>query len=118
MNMQIEPRPLHGSIAAIPSKSAAHRLLICAALADQPTKLLLSGGSADIYATVSCLRALGAQIEQQADGLCIRPIQQRGENPLLDCQESGSTLRFLLPVAAALCPEASFQGSGRLPQLS
>ena len=116
MNVTITPARLHGTVNAIPSKSAAHRLLICAALADRPTKLLLSGTSADINSTISCLEAMGAKVEQQEDGCVITPIVPSAQTPLLDCGESGSTLRFLIPVALAVCGSAGFTGRGRLPQ--
>ncbi|MBR1673255.1 MAG: 3-phosphoshikimate 1-carboxyvinyltransferase [Fretibacterium sp.] len=117
MNVRIFPRPLSGTVMAPASKSEAHRLLICAALADHPTRVHLNTSSEDIEATLGCLRALGAGIEQIDEGLEITPIdiQNIPDNPLLDCHESGSTLRFMLPVAAALCGRASFTGSGRLP---
>lgn len=88
---------ISGSIPAIPSKSAAHRLYICAALAEQPTEISCQGTSKDIEATRACLAAI-----------------RQGET-LLPCGESGSTLRFLLPVAAALGLEVDFQMEGRLP---
>lgn len=116
MNVRITPAPLSGTIAAIPSKSDAHRLLICAALSDGPTELALSQSSQDIDATVGCLAALGAKIEPTGDALRISPILKPAESPVLDCGESGSTLRFLIPVAAAVCEKAAFTGRGRLPQ--
>lgn len=115
MTVTVRPRPLRGSITAPPSKSDAHRKLICAALAREETRLQLEGSSQDIEATLSCLRALGAQIRREGSVLHITPIGRVPEQPLLDCGESGSTLRFLLPVAAALCPRVRFTGRGRLP---
>lgn len=114
--MQITPKPLTGTITPVCSKSIAHRMLICAALCDKPTVLQVSEGVEDLLATIGCLRALGAKIVY-TDGLChITPI---GENTpshaVLDCKESGSTLRFLLPVVAALGVSATFIGHGRLP---
>lgn len=116
MNVAITPAPLCGTLPAIPSKSDAHRLLICAALADGPTELVLSQSSEDIDATVNCLRALGANIKWMENGLLVQPIESPAGVPVLDCGESGSTLRFLLPVAAALCEQATFTGRGRLPE--
>lgn len=109
----------NGAVRAIPSKSDVHRLMICAAFADRPTELRLSGTSEDIEATAGCLRALGAEVTATESGLHIVPVdrtKERTETPLLDCGESGSTLRFLLPVAAAVCKRAGFTGHGRLPQ--
>lgn len=116
MDIRISPAPLGGCLTAIPSKSDAHRLIICAALADRETELFLTSSSRDIDATCACMRALGAGIERRDDRICIRPIRTVPAQPLLDCEESGSTLRFLLPLAAALCDQVSFTGRGRLPE--
>ncbi len=116
MRVLINPAPLSGIVSAIPSKSDAHRKLICAAISDGVTKIKLPKTSADIEVTISCLEALGAHIERDKELLIVTPVDKPSENPLLDCGESGSTLRFLLPVAAAVCGSASFTGSGRLPE--
>ena len=116
MNAVIHPAPLSGSIAAIASKSDAHRLLILAALSQGETILKMEQRSEDIDATIGCLRALGAEISLLPDGVLVRGIERVNEDPLLDCGESGSTFRFLLPVAAALSAKARFVGSGRLPE--
>ena len=115
MNVTIQPRPLRGTIAAIPSKSQAHRLLICAALAQETTRLRCSALSRDILATADCLRAMGAQVDRQPGGFAVTP-GQRPERAEADCGESGSTLRFLLPVAGALGMDTTFFLHGRLPQ--
>ena len=86
---------------APPSKSAAHRLLIASALAEQPTLLTLIEESEDTQATRECLQALGARCQRQGELLEITPIGGGIADAELDCGESGSTLRFLLPVAAA-----------------
>jgi len=112
----INPSPLSGTVAVIPSKSNAHRLLIASAFSDRPTTLMMDGSSEDIDATIGCLRAIGAHIEQQADSIIVTPINEIPTHPMLDCCESGSTLRFMLPVAAAVCSSASFTGRGRLPK--
>lgn len=116
MDVKIAPVPLAGTLPAIPSKSDAHRALICSALADRPTVLELPQTSADIDATCACLEALGAIIARRGDTVTVTPIRSLPEKALLDCGESGSTLRFLLPVAAALCPSVCFTGHGRLPE--
>lgn len=116
MDITIQPGLLHGSVAAIPSKSQAHRLLICSAFAEQPTFLKCPQLNQDILATMRCLRALGADIVQTAEGLRVRPISAVPESAELNCGESGSTLRFFLPVAGALGVDAIFQMTGRLPQ--
>ena len=76
--------------------------------------------SGDLRATMDCLRKMGAALTETAEGLRIRPICRTGESTVApirpDCGESGSTLRFLLPVAAAMGINAVFTGKGRLPQ--
>jgi len=119
MKVKIEPGAVSGIVDAIPSKSHLHRLLICAALADQSTKILCQHtGAEDIEATVACLEALGAQIIVLVDGFDIKPINtdKIPEHAVLPVNESGSTLRFLLPVVAALGITATFEMKGRLPE--
>lgn len=115
MDKLIIPRPLGGKIAAIASKSQAHRLLICAALADTPTDLSCAELSKDIEATAACLTALCADTNYQNGSYRITP-RTHAAVCRCDCGESGSTLRFLLPVAAALGAETAFQLHGRLPE--
>ena len=121
MDVKITPHELSGSVNAISSKSVAHRLLICAALADKPCNLECDTTSADIMATVDCLRELGAHITRTQTGFRVVPIKQRGRHfwmprAKLDCRESGSTLRFLLPVICALSTKAALSMGGKLPQ--
>lgn len=115
MDKVIFPRPLGGKIAAIASKSQAHRLLICAALADQATGLSCAELSKDIEATAACLTALCADISYQNAGYLVVP-REKAAVCRCNCGESGSTLRFLLPVAAALGVETTFVLHGRLPE--
>ena len=116
MNVTVYPGALSGRVTVPASKSAAHRLLICAALADRPTRVILGALNEDIEATAACLRALGARIDREDDALAVAPIKAPPSRATLECGESGSTLRFLLPVAAALGVNATFTGRGRLPQ--
>ncbi len=130
MTAHILPRKLSGEVEAIASKSDVHRILICAALADKTTEIILSGSmgsdslSQDIRATMDCLIALGADIFANStdDGktvITVTPILEVPEKPVLDCGESGSTLRFILPVAAALLKDGNtitITGRGRLPE--
>ena len=116
MNIVIDPVRLSGAMLAPPSKSAAHRLLIASALAEQPTSLTLVEESEDTQATRECLQALGAQCKRQGEILEIIPIGNGIAEAKLNCGESGSTLRFLLPVAASLGRPVLFQGHGRLPE--
>lgn len=121
MTVTIKPGPISGVVSAIPSKSAAHRLLLCAALGQGETVLVCERASQDIAATVRCLTALGATITRREGGYHVSPIDraalwQDSTPRLLDCGESGSTLRFLLPVVCALGVTGSFQLAGRLAQ--
>lgn len=116
MDIIIKPTKLRGTVAAIPSKSQAHRLLICAAFADRETRLYCPDTNRDIEATADCLRALGAEITRDEGGYTVLPVQSRPATAVLPCHDSGSTLRFLLPVAGALGVDATFQLEGRLPQ--
>lgn len=115
MTVKIEPFRCSGRMRSIPSKSFAHRALICAALADGPSRLTIEKSSIDIDATRDALTALGATIQAEGSHWQVRPIELRSEVPLVNAVESGSTLRFLLPVAAALYKEVDFTGQGRLP---
>lgn len=126
MNVKIEPGPLQGSLRSIASKSELHRMLICSAFADRRTEIQAFGSAYDgahalpddIRATVSCLEALGASVEIDSGSILVTPAdrRKRAVSPLLDCGESGSTLRFLLPVAAAAAESPAFTGHGRLPE--
>lgn len=108
-------------IKAISSKSEAHRLLICAALSDGPTSIICNDTNEDINATVSCLNSLGASIVRDKNDsgemtFFVSPIAEIPKYASLDCGESGSTLRFLLPVVAALGIECDIYMHGRLPE--
>ena len=109
--MKLSPATLGGCIAAIPSKSAAHRLFIAASLADQTSHWALPTSSVDIDTTLSCMQALGANIDRHDTEVHITPIQVVNTQPTIDCQESGSTLRFLLPVCAALGTASLFEST-------
>ena len=117
MNMTITPAVLKGTVTPPPSKSQAHRLIIAAALSDGFCKLSNVDLSEDIQATLRCMRTLDA--DASADGTIIRgaDLVNGHEEPapeVMDCGESGSTLRFLIPVALALKGGGIFTGHGRL----
>ena len=116
MNIKIYPSILNGSINAPPSKSAAHRLIICAALSNKPTNIGISSLNDDIKATINVLNLLGADIKHEKSKLTINPIKNVKSDISVDVGESGSTLRFLIPVTAALGAKIEFFGKGRLPQ--
>ena len=106
---------LQGKVTPPPSKSQAHRLLICAALAAEPCTIACSSVNDDIIATMRCLNALGASITYSNGVFAVTPVSAV-KGVTLDCGESGSTLRFLMSVAAVLGADATFVGSGKLPQ--
>ena len=137
MNIKIEKTPLkQGQVRIISSKSDGHRSLIAAALAEEESVLFVDGWSEDMEATARCLQSLGAEIEREPSGIYVMPIgcplpcpvdrigqangqgigQADGQLCTLDCGESGSTLRFLLPIAGALGKHCRFEGKGRLPE--
>ncbi|MBQ6394774.1 MAG: 3-phosphoshikimate 1-carboxyvinyltransferase, partial [Atopobiaceae bacterium] len=115
MDARIAPKPLSGTIRAIASKSIAHRMLICAALAKGTTRIDCPTSSVDIEATASCLASLGCNVEHPEGAFIVTPPTEGfSRDAVLDCHESGSTLRFMLPVVSALGCGASFIGEGRL----
>ena len=117
MKRTIIPGARTGRVRIPASKSQAHRLLICAALGEEKTEVVCDGISADIAATAKCLRALGAAVEETEAGFLVSPIKKVPEGRCeLYCGESGSTLRFLLPIVGALGAQAVFHREGRLPQ--
>ncbi len=116
MNIIIYPHKLTGSVTVPSSKSMAHRMLICAALSRNVSRISGISFSKDIDATLSVMRAFGAEFEILEDTVIVSGISNPPEAAFADCCESGSTLRFLIPVAAALGIKATFAGQGRLPQ--
>ncbi len=115
----VRPRPLSGSLPAIPSKSYAHRHLIAAALSREPVLVRFQGGSDDIEATCRVVEALGARVERlPGTGVRVTPVDRSAmpAAPVLDCGESGTTQRYIVPVAAALGCGAVVTGRGRLPK--
>lgn len=112
----LEPTKLSGSLVVPPSKSAAHRLLICAALAQGESLVENVDLSQDISATVSALRALGSRMEERGKTFVCSGERsgEKREETVIDCCESGSTLRFLIPIALAFGGSFRFCGRGRL----
>ena len=109
------PCSLKGSIDAPPSNSMAHRYLIGAALSGKTCRISGFDYSEDILASMDCLKALGARIAVQGDCVTIDPDRfMTAENPVLSCRESGSTLRFFIPLALCLGREVTLRGSRRL----
>lgn len=107
---------VRSEIRAISSKSEAHRYLICAALGDRECEIICIDTNADIDATAGCLNALGAEIKRTEKGFLVTPLGEIHKNAELFCNESGSTLRFMLPLAASLGADCSFSMRGRLSE--
>ena len=139
MKAIVSPSRFEGTVKAIASKSHAHRILICAAFADKDTLVICEETSEDINATVDCLIHLGAGIKRVENGFLVHPINFNKDNSLNDidkdndneednvedtintsidinCGESGSTLRFLLPIVCTLGKNVNIYSKGRLPQ--
>ena len=116
MKVHIEKGRAVGRVVAPPSKSIAHRLLICAALSNGVSHVRGISGSEDIAATIDCLTALGAAITLDGDCATVRGFDPRTAAPTepLPCRESGSTLRFLVPLALMSGREATLVGSETL----
>ncbi len=117
MKVTVSPSRVLGEVVAPPSKSAGHRSLICAAFCDQPVTVFNCGESNDMTATIQSLKALGAEICREGSTVKVSPVKRNNRNCVIDCNESGSTARFMLPVACALGAEnITFTGRGRLPE--
>ena len=117
MNKTILPGARTGEVHIPASKSQAHRMLLCAAMGENEVTLRCRGLSKDILATVACLKALGASVDAEGEVLHLRPVSAPPPGLcLLPCGESGSTLRFLLPLVGALGASAVFEREGRLPE--
>ena len=117
MDVLIKPSVLNGRLDIPASKSCAHRALICAALADGVSVVSGVTFSKDIHATISSMKALGADFSVNGDVVTVHGISGKVSGQAdIDCCESGSTLRFVMPIAAALGFDSVFRGQGRLPE--
>lgn len=115
MNVKITPTKLIGRVNAPSSKSFSHRMIIAAALADGVSEISNINPSEDIDATVDAMTALGANIYRDGSTYTVKGIGTPSEKAVINCRESGSTLRFIIPVAAVLGCESEFNGYGKLP---
>ena len=115
MNIVITPKPLSGRVVIPPSKSISHRALICAALCKGESEIVGVLQCEDTDATTEALVALGAEIRTENNTTYVKGIENPPDFAKINCRESGSTLRFMIPVAAALGVEAVFTGCGKLP---
>lgn len=116
-DIRLLPSSLKGSVSVPPSKSDVHRAIICAALAKGRSVISPVAFSQDILATLDCIKALGAEVAVGEDSVTVDGTHTfEKEGAELFCRESGSTLRFMIPVAAAGGVASRFTGAGRLPQ--
>lgn len=116
MRVQIKPGAATGVITAPPSKSMAHRLLISAAMANGVSTIRGISDCEDVRATLDCMRALGVDTEQNGDVVTVRGRDMRAVTPrgILKCRESGSTLRFIIPIALLSGSTVMFGGQESL----
>ncbi len=116
MNVEIFPSKAKGDVTAPASKSYAHRLLICSALSTGTSEIKNIVLNDDINATIECLKALGAEISLNETTATVTGIKdtKRKEALTLFCNESGSTLRFLIPLSFIFSENTEFTGRGRL----
>jgi len=116
MKRVLTPSVLDGKLRIPSSKSVSHRALICAALSPGICRVSGIDDSRDLRATREALTALGAGFTDLGNGVWeVKGVRERTENAIIDCSESGSTLRFMIPIAALLAERAKFIGEGRLP---
>lgn len=116
MNVTIQPGKAVGRVSAPPSKSMAHRLLICAGLSRGTSHISGVDFNEDILATMDCLQALGAKCSIDGDTVTVTGTDARKASPAqtLCCRESGSTLRFFIPLALLCGKEATLTGTEKL----
>ena len=105
MDITIHPGKLSGTISAIPSKSQAHRYLICAAFSDGPTELICPETNLDIEATVSCLNGLGADISRTETGYSVHPIGKEELASAEDAVLNGEADAIIKIAASEAVPE-------------
>ncbi len=116
MDIKIFPSKLIGTVNAPSSKSYSHRMIIAAALADGISEVSNVTDSNDISVTAGAMDALGANVLADGGIYTIKGIKDPADKADIDCGESGSTLRFIIPIAAALGAETVFSGGGKLPE--
>ncbi len=116
MDISVKATNICGKVQIISSKSELHRLLILSAFASDKSKITFYGTpSLDVLATVNCLKAVGADIKEEDGCFVVNPIKELPKNRCkINCNESGSTLRFILPIFCALGISQEIVVSGRL----
>lgn len=116
-DVKFSPFVPNGTVNVPPSKSDVHRAIICSAMANGVSRISPVALSNDIKATIGCIKALGADAVLENNVLTVDGTNMyKNKTALLDCGESGSTLRFFIPIAAVGNINATFVGKGKLPQ--
>ena len=113
-NLKVEPSVINGEIKAPSSKSYAHRILLSAFLSGEEVTVHNLGSSVDVEVTLNAIKTLGASVKINGDTAVVKRGELPKEKVIIDCRESGSSLRFLLPIVCALGVSAEFTGSKRL----
>ncbi|MBQ7010322.1 MAG: 3-phosphoshikimate 1-carboxyvinyltransferase [Clostridia bacterium] len=116
MDITLRSPRFKATVAAVPSKSEVHRAMICAALGREDAFIPCPAVNKDIEATARCLNALGARLDYENDGYTVQPIKTVPSSAKCDCGESGTTLRFMIPLCAALGCKTEIKMHGRLPE--
>jgi len=116
MDIKIIPKKLSGTVDIVSSKSYAHRQIIGAMLSDKESVIKINGFSDDIMRTLSCAQSLGGSFTVEGNHVTVTPVKFGTENVVLDCGESGTTARIMLPVCAGVAKRATLSGRGRLPE--
>ena len=114
MRVRIKKGLPSGCFNAPPSKSYAHRLLICSALSGGECSVSNVSRSEDVYATIDCIRALGTEFSFSDGKICFEKNDLKKSNNIFSCRESGSTLRFMIPIALSRGGAFEFRGAKRL----
>ena len=102
MIAEINPSKLSGNLTAVSSKSYAHRIIIASALADRETTVKIKGFSDDIIATLNAVKSIGGNYQINGDKVVITPISKNTDNVYINCNESGTTARIIVPICASL----------------
>ena len=116
MKLRIKPSEAKGSISAPPSKSMAHRLLLCAAMCDGVSVVRGVSSCEDVLATLDCIESLGVKYERRGDDITVwgKDFKETAPTRPLNCRESGSTLRFMIPIALLSGKTTLFSGAPSL----
>ncbi len=113
MDTIIKPKKLHGNVDAISSKSFAHRILLAASLCEEETMVMMNHISADIRATIDAIKSMGSEVIEIGGGVRVIP-RGKLQNIQINCNESGTTGRLILPIMTAISANGTLHGEGSL----